>query len=163
MEIKSTSATGNFEINDDSGERLLELTYSNWFSSKAQTSFESDDIQIRPGNFWLSQFDILKNGIEQGDIVFNWKGNVIITLKIDEKSENRYLLRAIGSWKMGFELLDEEERKILSLKQSFNWKKISYNYEVVLADNQKVNHEIVELLIYSGFGANLYMTMAMGG
>jgi hypothetical protein len=163
MEIQSTSARGNFEIKDNNGETLLELTYANWFAGKAETSFESIDIQIKPKNIWQSQFDILKNGIEKGDIVFNWKENIIITLKIDNKSENKYLLKAISPWKMGFELLDEKERKILSLKQNINWKKISYNYEIELADNQKVKQEIVELLIYSGFGANLYMTVVMGG
>jgi hypothetical protein len=163
MKINSTSVIGNFEIRNDNGEPLLELTYPNWLSSSAKTSFESIDIQIKPKNIWQSQFAILKNGIDKGDIVSNWKGNVIITLKMGDQSENRYILRAIRSWKMGFKLFDEKDRKILSMKQNFNWKKISYNYEITLADNQKTNQELIELLIYSGFGANLYMTMALGG
>ena len=163
MQIKSTSVTGNFEIINSSGERLLELTYSNWFASKAEASLESIAIQIKPKNIWYSKFDILKNGIDKGDIMFNWRGNVIIRLETDDKSENQYLLKAIGFWKPGFDLLDEKERKILSLKQKIDWEKFSYNYEIELADNQKENQEIAELLIYSGFGANLYMMMMMGG
>jgi hypothetical protein len=163
MQIKSTSAKGSFEIKNNNGERLLELTYSNWFAVNAKTSFDSIDIQIKPKNIWLSKFDILKNGTDKGDIAFNWKGNIIVRLEIDNKSENQYLLKAVGFWKLGFELLDEKERKILSLKPNFNWKKISYNYEIELADNQKENKEIIELLIYSGFGANLYKAMMMAG
>ena len=163
MEITSTSALGNFEIKSDSGERLLELSYSNWFASKAETSFESNKIEIELRNIWHSKFDILKNGVANGDIDIDWKGNVIITLNSVNGVEKQYLLKAVAFWNMGFELLDQNETKILALKQSFNWKRVSYNYDVKIADNQKVNQEMVELVIYSGFAANLFMAMAMGG
>ena len=162
MKITSTSARGNFEIKGDSGKKLLELTYSNWFASKAETSFESNKIEIKLRNIWHSKFDILKNGVDNGDIGLDWKGNVNIKLKSVNGVEKQYLLKAIAFWKMGFELLDQNETKILALKQSFNWKRISYNYDIEIADNQKVNPEILELVIYSGFAANLYVAMAMG-
>ena len=161
MKIESTSANGNFEIKNN-GKKLLELTYSNWFASNAQTSFNSINIEIKPKNIWQNKFDILKNGIDKGDISFNWKGNVIIKLENENKVQNQYLLKAIGFWKLGFELIDEKENKILSLKPNFNWKKVNYNYEVEL-NNQEDCKESIELLIYSGFGANLYMTMMMAG
>ncbi|QHT66922.1 hypothetical protein GXP67_09770 [Rhodocytophaga rosea] len=163
MQIKSTSAGGNFEIKSNHGETLVEVLYANWLSRKAQTWLNSIPIQIKPKNFWQSKFEILKNGISKGHMAIDWKGDVMIRLKTVNNSENRYLLKATGSLKTGFELLDEKERKILSLKQGINWKKLGYNYAIELADNQKVDQEIVELLIYSGFGANLYITMMMGG
>ena len=161
MQIESTSASGNFEIKSN-GKKLLKLTYSNWFASNALTSFDSNNIEIKPKNIWQSKFDIIKDGIDKGDISFNWKGNVIIKLENENKVQNQYLLKAIGFWKLGFELIDEKENKILSLKPNFNWKKVNYNYEVEL-NNQEDCKESIELLIYSGFGANLYMTMMMAG
>jgi hypothetical protein len=154
MQLKSTSATGNFELETNTGEKLLEFTYSNWFSSNARTSFQSTEIEIKPKNIWSSKFDIVKNGVDKGDISFNWKGNVIIRLENDDTSESQYLLRAIGYWKLGFELVDEKERKIALLKPNFNWSKFSYNYEIELADGFQADTRRIELLIYSGFGAN---------
>ena len=63
MQLKSTSATGNFELETNTGEKLLEFTYSNWFSSDARTSFQSTEIEIKPKNIWSSKFDIVKNGL----------------------------------------------------------------------------------------------------
>ncbi|KAA0993639.1 aminotransferase [Dyadobacter aurulentus] len=163
MEIWSTSARGNFEIKSDSGERLLELTYSNWFASKAETLFESDKIEIELRNIWHSKFHIVKNGLDNGYIELNWNGDVRIILKSENGVGKQYALKAVGFWEMGFELFDQYETKILSLKQNFNWKRISYNYGIEIADNQEVNHEMVELILYSGFAANLFMAMAVGG
>ena len=162
MFIKSTSSVGNFEIENHEGINILELSYTNWFSSKATTILDSTNIEIKPKNIWASKFDILKNGIDKGDITFNWKGNIIIRLENDENQENEYLLRVTGFWNSGFELIDKNDIKILSMKPNFNWKKISYNYEVEHTSNTD-EHTLTELLIYCGFGANLYMTMMMAG
>lgn len=161
MQIKSTSGTGNFEIKNENDERVLELIYSNWFASNAKTSYKSNNIEIKPKNFWASKFDILKNELDIGDLTFNWKGDVVIQLTNSEQTENNYLLRAKGFWKMAFELLDGNEVKILSLRPNFNWKKVGYDYEIELANNVENQEEIMELLIFSGFGANLYMTRMM--
>ncbi|MDD7885483.1 aminotransferase [Flavivirga sp. 57AJ16] len=163
MKIESTSSTGNFEIKNNDNNRLLELIYSNWFSSNAKTVFNSNNIEIKPKNIWASKFDIITNGSDKGDISFNWKGNIIIRLENKNKTDNQFLLKAIGLWKLGFELLDQKENKILFLKPNFKWTKFSYDYEVLLEDNIVPNNEIIELLIYSGFSANLYMTRMMAG
>ena len=51
------------------------------------------------------------------------------------------------------------------MKPNFSWKKASYDYEIELANHASYQEEtkaITELLIYAGFGANLYMSMMMG-
>ena len=58
----------------------FELKYSDWFSSDAATQFNGQTIEIRPKNIWNSKFDIFKDNQDCGDIIFNWRGHVIIRL-----------------------------------------------------------------------------------
>jgi len=57
-------------------------------------------------------------------------------------------------------ILEKENNQILELilQPSINWRKLSYNYEIESISEEK---QLTELLIYCGFGANLYMTMTM--
>lgn len=155
MKIKSTSGKGNFNIviNDN---QLLELNYKNWFSSTANTKFNGLEIEIKPKNLWNTSFDIFHNGIDVGDITFNWKSNAIITV-----NDNKYLFKAIGIWGLKFELLDENEDRIFLIKPSYKWKKMKYDYEIELTNEAYELNKQVELLIYAGFGANLHMTATM--
>jgi len=141
----------------------LELKYQNWFSSKAYSKFEGNEIEIKPKNIWCSKFDIFKNKHDKGDIIFNWKGNIIIRIINDEDKEYSYLLKSKGFWKQRFELINEKEDLIFILQPSINWRKLSYNYEIESISNELGGKPLTELLIYCGFGANLYMIMMMAG
>ena len=162
MKILSSSGKGNFIIEKES-KKILELKYKNWFSSSANTEFEDNKIEIRPKNIWNSKFDIYKNNLDKGDIIFNWKGNIIIRLSDEKNTEKSFLLRARGFWNQQFELTDEQDNLIFVLKPSMNWKKLSYNYDIQNLSNTYEEITLVELAIYCGFGANLYMTMAEAG
>ena len=159
MKIVSSSGTGNFIIKKES-QAVLELKYQNWFSSKASTSFGGQSIEIRPKNIWCSKFDIFRSNQDKGDIIFNWKGHIIIRIIDDDAKENSYLLKAKGFWKQHFELTNEKGDLVFVLKPSMNWKKLSYNYEVEKISDEYGEKMLTELLVYCGFGANLYMTMA---
>lgn len=155
MKIISTPGNGNFKI-ENNEHKLLELNYKNWFSSTASTNFNNKEIEIRPKNFWHSSFDIFHNGKDVGDISFNWMSNAIITIK-----NEKYLLKAIGLWGLKFEFLDENEDRMFLIKPSLKWNKLKYDYEIeLIAENYELN-QLIELLIYVGFGANLHMTATM--
>lgn len=155
MKINSASRNGNFNIlNNDI--KLLELKYKNWFSSTAKTEFNNLEIEIKPKNIWNTSFDIYHNGIDVGDITFNWKSNAIITI-----NEDKYLFKAIGLWDLKFELLNENEDRIFLIKPNYKWKKLKYDYEIELTSETYELNRQIELLIYVGFGANLHMTATM--
>lgn len=162
MHIVSTSGKGNFII-ENNEQRILELSYENWFSSKSSTEFNEKKITIMPKNFWQSKFDIYKNGHDAGDILFNWKGNVIIRLLDSDHKESSYLLKAKGFWKRQFEFLDENENLICTLIPSLSWKNFRYSYAIEQVSTEIPQDTLVELLVYAGFGANLYMTMIASG
>ena len=70
MKIESSSSKGNFIIKNDS-HNILELKYDNWFSSKAKTNYNENEITIKPQNICCSKFDIYKNDKDIGDIISN--------------------------------------------------------------------------------------------
>jgi len=155
MKIKSISGTGNFKIENNEKE-VLELTYKSRFSSTARTKFNNVSIEIKPKNIWNTSFDIFHNGMDVGDISFNWMSNAAITI-----NEDKYLLRTIGFWGINFELINEDEDKIFFIKPNLNWKKGKYDYTIeVIVENYELI-KIIELLIYVGFGVNLHMTATM--
>lgn len=162
MKLTSSSGKGDFTLVKEN-QKIFELKYTNWFSSKARTALGEEMIEIRPQNIWCSKFDIFKQDLDQGDIIFNWKGNIIIRLMQEEGVEKSYLLRAKGFWNQSFELTDEADHVILLFAPSMNWKKLNYNYDVQQISEEYDEQRIHELLIYCGFGANLYMTMMATG
>jgi len=161
MKIESSSTKGNFIIKNGSL-NILELKYENWFSSKARTIYNKDEISIKPQNIWCSKFDIYKNDKDVGDIISNWQGNIIIRNSFKGEIEKSYLLKAKGFWKHKFELIDESENLILVMEPKMS-STSGYDYKIETANNTLNEDQFIELLIYCGFGANLYMVMMSAG
>lgn len=156
--LESTDSRGSFRLLRDNRERFV-LKYTSWFSSKAITSCNDEDISIQPKNIWMSKFDIFKDGVDVGDIIFNWMSHVIIRLtRADGKGEDEFLLKHRGILSSQYELLTEKDHHLLTLKASFNWSKFKYNYSVEREDHDFPDEILDELLIYCGFAANLHMT-----
>jgi hypothetical protein len=154
MKIYSISGNGNFKIQSDNND-LLELEYKNWFSSIANTNLDNTEIEIRPKNFWNSSFDIFHNGKDVGNIIFNWRGDAVITI-----NNEKYLFKAI-EWNSKFELLNDKEDKIVLIKPNYKWEKKKYDYELEIVTENFDFSRLVELLIYVGFTANLHMTATL--
>ena len=100
---------------------------------------------------------ISENNENIGNIKYNWKGHISIELVSMAKSKKTYLLKSKGFWKRYFELIDESKNIVLILYPKHSFKGYSYTPEV-LNDNLS-EKEVIEILIYLGFGANLYMSM----
>jgi hypothetical protein len=157
MKIDSTSGKGNFKIYKDQ-KPLLELKYKHWFSSEAYTHYKNIDIQIKSMNIWNSKFDIFKDGVDKGDIIFNWKGQIIIRRIDEQEVEQSFMLKSKGFWRSYFELVDEQGEILFELKPSMNWKKLNFSYEIKRMTTAYEEDFLTEMLVYSGFGANLFMT-----
>ncbi|SHI48951.1 hypothetical protein SAMN05443429_10231 [Cruoricaptor ignavus] len=158
MKIISVAGRGNFIIQRDNYE-ILQVKYKNWFSSNAKTKLGNENIEIKAKNIWQSKFDIIKNKKDVGDIIFNWKGDIIIRILNKENIEENFLLKSKGFWKSYFELINEEGEIVCILNSSVNWSKLNYNYEVENITDKYDEIKIYELTIYSVFGANIYMMM----
>ena len=157
MKIESTSGKGNFQIVKGNF-ALTELKFKNWFSKNAATRYKGVNIELKSQNFWQTQFDILKNGMNCGSMKYHWKGNISIQLT-DELGyvEGNYMFRSKGIFKRQFELSDEYGNLILILKPKFIFRKFSYDYEVETIKTFDEEEDLVEMLIYCGYAANLYM------
>ena len=155
MKIESSSTKGNFIIKNGSL-NILELKYENWFSSKARTNYNKDEISIKPQNIWCSKFDIYKNEKDVGDIISNWQGNIIIRNSFKGEIEKSYLLEAKGYFKkLKFELINESKKLILVMEPKM--RAPGFDYKIETSNNTLSEDELIELLIYCGFGANLYL------
>jgi hypothetical protein len=47
---------------------------------------------------------------------------------------------------------------VLVMTTAFKWSKLHFEYVIKLAENVSTDHDIMELILCCGYGANLYMT-----
>jgi len=156
MKIISSSGKGNFKLIDND-EEICELVYDNWFSGKAKTNLNGNDISIEPKNIWTSKVEIYRDKSKIGDITFNLKGYMVISLKLNGEEFN-YVLKNKGKLKLTFEVFNEAGMKQFSLDSVNNWTKLNYDYTIEIADYTS-EFKIEELLIYCGYAANLYLAI----
>lgn len=157
MKIISSSGKGNFKLTKNDKE-ICELVYNNWFSGKAKTVINGNNIEIKPKNIWTSKVDIYKNETNIGDITFNLKGQIVIRLENSNGAECNYVLKNMAKWKLKFEVLNESEKLQFSLNSVNNWSKLNYDYDVEMADFDE-EIDIEELSVYCGYATNLYLAM----
>lgn len=157
MKITSSSGKGNFKLTKNK-EEICELVYNNWFSGKAKTVLNGNNIEIKPKNIWTSRVEIYKNKNKIGDITFNLKGHMVIRLTKSDGEEFNYLLKNKAKWKLRFEIFNESNTHQFSLNSVNDWTKLNYDYDIEMVDyNSKF--EIEELVVYCGYAANLYLAI----
>ncbi|MDR6196241.1 aminotransferase [Siphonobacter sp. SORGH_AS_0500] len=152
-QIKSSNA--GFEIYNEHEKLLTTFRYDGWFSSNGKAELPDKQLFLKPKNIWASKFDIFINEIDKGDIVFNWKGQIIIRIDYDGK-EKIFLLKGRGLMNHHFILENEMGIVTLAFMPRFNWTSFRYEYQVEVEPNQE---SPLELLISCQFAINLYMTM----
>ncbi|GAB4050746.1 hypothetical protein [Spirosoma litoris] len=161
FQLVSTTSNGSFDLIDNQEVLITHFQYENWFSSTGSAHLQHDLITIKPRNFWHSAFDVLINGIDKGDITFNWQGHILLHLEEQTGLQKNYRLKAKGFWEFRFVLEDEQHVELLQLIPKFKWSKLAYNYGVEFAEgfDPTTNTDLLVLLLACGYGANLYMTM----
>ena len=148
------SFTRGFEVyRENETAPVTTFQYNGWFSSDGRTETGNNTVEIKAKNVWASKFDVFIDGIDKGDILFNWKGEIIIRLDTDGV-EKSYRLKSRGLWNMHFELEDEQEQRLLLLQPAFKWDRLNYEYQV--SGEQEPS---ILLILTSIYGINLYMTM----
>ena len=161
MTLSFISKRGSLQLIKD-GFHLLELKYKNWLFGKASTEFNGNHIELKPKGIWHRKFDIYKNQIDKGDIIFNWNGEVTIEFTDDFGEVKSCSLKSKGFWKYRFELTDEENDLILVITPKMNWQRLNYDYEIEIFDHYMTENQLIELLTYCGFGTKLYLQMMSG-
>ncbi|GAB3692387.1 hypothetical protein GCM10027592_11280 [Spirosoma flavus] len=163
FQLSSTSGTGSFDLLDAQQSLVTHFQYESWFSSTGSASLDNKTVTIKPRNFWHSAFDVLLDDVDKGDIMFNWKGNILIRLQNTSDKWVNYRLKTRGFWEFRFVLEDEQQTPLLQLIPSFKWSQMGYNYQIDFTDtfSPAVNSDLITLLLACGYGTNLYMsTMA---
>ncbi|WP_019990509.1 hypothetical protein [Rudanella lutea] len=162
FQLTSNSGRGNFTITDQEGKALSTIAYESWFSSTASATVDGREVVIKSRNIWSSNFDVFVDGVDRGDITFNWKGHIIIKLTGETGATQTVRLRMKGFWNYHFVLENEQETILMELRPTFKWQKMNYNYDVHFAQDTVSSFDRALLLIICGYGANLYMTMMAG-
>ncbi|MBK7409545.1 MAG: hypothetical protein IPJ40_16785 [Saprospirales bacterium] len=156
--IRTITARGNFEVFDADQRLWAHLNYPSWLSAKATGEANGRVLEIVPRNVFNSKFDILLDGEDVGDIVFNWKMQMIIRLLDYQRQERHYLLRIKGVFNQRFLLEDDIKNPIFVMAPRFRWSKMRYDYRVYPLETQYLQSPEETMLAICTYAANLYKT-----
>jgi hypothetical protein len=137
---------------------ITEVVYKSMFSSKVHFNIGENEYEINPNNIWETKFDLLKNGVDIGDIVYNWKGEVVLKLKNRIAMTKYFLLKNISILSTSFILKDYLTNELWTLKPVWNWKGLNTNFEITkmpgfAEEDNEVNQ--IELLIMALYAIQL--------
>lgn len=124
------------------------LTFRNRFSSKAEiTDAEKQMLSIEPANIWHTVYDVKKG--EKTILSFHrkWNGNSLIKTFFDTNNQE-YTFKHQGFFKSKYLLLDKDSREMIEVKPELNWRKLRYNYHIVISDSMKrrPGHHLLAIL-----------------
>lgn len=142
------------------GETVTSLNYAKWNYNKATISNSAGSIEVKPQGVFKTGVDIYKDGVDKGDLVFNWKGHIKIILEDDKMGEEIFILKPKGFWTRSYELQNVNERVLFMLRPKFSWRKFGYDFEVDLdtfSFTKDETSKLEELLAYCVYGINLQM------
>ncbi len=154
--IISKGGIGEFKVLTSTNDYITVFTYKSWFSSAGSAHTKLGKIEIKAMDGWESSFHVFLDGADIGEIHFNWKGHIIITLENSAKEKKTFQLRNV-SLKSDWVLEDEEENQILKLHSDTHWTKVDYRYDVEML--RDIDIPVPLLLIACGYGTNLNMSM----
>lgn len=144
-------------------EALIEMKYHKWSYAKGDCYVGEKFVSIKPQNVWMRKLDILKNNVDVGDIIFNWKGHIIIQIEDENYKMQEYLMKPNGFWKRNYTVYNSNEKVLFHLHPKFSWKTFGTNFTVEIEEfafNDKELAFLEELMVYMVFGINLQMAQA---
>jgi hypothetical protein len=154
--IISKGGIGEFKVLTSTNDYVTVFSYKNWFSSSGSANTSLGLVEIKAMDGWESSFHVFCDGNDIGEIHFNWKGNIIITLENKTGEKKTLQLRNV-SLKSDWVLEDENGDIILKLHSDTHWTKVDYRYDVQLL--REIDIPTPLLLIACGYGTNLNMSM----
>ena len=156
MKIKSLNHRGDFQIVEEN-ESLLISTYEKNLCNRMTTQINGHTLTIEPKDNWQSSFQITRDGNHEGEILFNWNGDIILSAS-NEKGRSNWIVRKKGFWSFYFEVQDADENTLIIVQPaSFNSEIYRFDYEIqFLSVEHMTRNELLELLTYIVFGINLY-------
>lgn len=158
MEIKSLDHKGSFSIIDNNKE-LFSASYEKAFSTVLNANFNGINLSIQPMDNWRNKFEIIKDEVTAGDIVFKLNGEIIIRPSNQIKNSSEWIVKKKGFTSFHFEVSDKTGEILIVLEPtSFDAKTYRFSYEIKMMNDGLVDDDMIELVIYSVFGVNLYKT-----
>lgn len=149
--IISKGGVGEFSVLNAAGDHVTVFSYKGWFSSTGSASTQTGRITIKAKDKWQTSFVIQRSRKNIGEIVFNWRGNIVIALKDSNDSTCQFLLEDSGESK--WLLKDQKGHSVLSMLMRSHWSKKNTEYHVEI--KRKISASIDELLIACGYATNL--------
>jgi hypothetical protein len=142
------------------------LNYQSWFKFNAEIELgDHTKYRVEPKGFWGTTIEVKDGDNVVIQFSMNWKGEVVIQ-RFFGGIEYGYIFKHQGFFKETFVLVDTESVQLLVMKPLFKWKKMSYEYEIVIADPLEELPQKDLLLMVSLHCANYYVSMmsaSMGG
>lgn len=156
MKIISLNHKGDFQIIEEN-ESLLISTYEKNLCNRMTTQINGHTLTIEPKDNWQSSFQITRDGNHEGEVLFNWNGDIIVSAS-NEKGRSNWIVRKKGFWSFHFEVQDADENTLIIVQPaSFNSEIYRFDYEIqFLSVEHMTRNELLELLTYIVFGINLY-------
>jgi hypothetical protein len=133
--LESRSTRGNFVLIDPSGRSIGDLHYPKWYISNAELALEDRYFSLKKKSIWKNCARLWEGEEQRGEVTFDWRGRVRITLGHGEEMV-LFHLRRRGFLNPHFEVLDAAERRLATLRQRFRWRTFQYDIEVVWESEQ---------------------------
>lgn len=142
---------------------LVELKYHKWSYAKGDFYLGEKFVSINPQNVWGRKLDILKNNVDVGDIIFNWKGHVIIQIEDVNYKMQEYLMKPSGFMHRVYTVYNSNDRVLFKIHPKFSWKSFRTNFSIEIEEfsfNDKELTFLEELMVYMVFCINLKMAQS---
>jgi hypothetical protein len=149
--IISEGGVGEFSVLNAAGDHVTVFSYRGWFSSTGSAPTERGRVTIKARDKWQTSFIIQRSRKNIGEIIFNWRGSIVIALTDSNDSVCQFLLEDSGNSK--WLLKDQKGHPVLSMLMQSHWSKKNTEYQIKV--KRKTSAHIDELLIACGYAVNL--------
>ena len=137
--------------------KVTELKDKGFFSYDVGFQLGGDFYQIKAKGIARSNFEVVKNNREIGDIEFHWNGKVTIRLKNIEGMTKHFILTN-KHFEFKYELRDFLTNYLFSIRNKWYWSQFKMNYEFTKEEGFKEEDNYVneiELVALAAFCINV--------
>lgn len=155
------SDSKKYVLKSDDNAFLGSLTFENWLSSKASITTQFGEFyNITNKGFWGTSISVSKNDVEISELKVNWKGEIVIDMFANGKSED-YLLKSHNLWMSQYCLQNRDKKQIMIITPESKWNKWDYNFKIEI--NPDFENIVDEMLILISIYGILYIMMMTAG
>jgi hypothetical protein len=131
----------------DGEQRIARLEYKKWYTATARIQLmEGSVYEIVPLDFWKSAFEVQSQGRPVIAFRKKWTGKTAIET-LQQGGRSQYTFRQRGFFDVRYVLSDKDEREMAVVRSKFRWRRLSYDFDILISDGLKRRDDHLLLVI----------------